>query len=167
VVYLRSPLWIQVRAQVSGGKLPEVLSQDAVAESWSGLSAEISPDGRLIAYISWPKTSLEGPIPPSASKPMQLTVIPFDGAHPIYQFDWPPLVSSPRWAPSGQSVEYALTKDGVSNIWEVELTGGPPKQVTNFKSDLIFDFNWSRDGRQLALTRGSQRSDVILLTNFR
>jgi Tol biopolymer transport system component len=98
---------------------------------------------------------------------MQLTVIPFDGGHPIYQFDWPPLVSSPRWAPSGQSVEYALTKDGVSNIWEVELTGGPPKQVTNFKSDLIFDFNWSRDGRQLALTRGSQRSDVILLTNFR
>ena len=167
VIYLRSPLWIQVRAQVSGGKLPEVLSQDAVAESWSGVSAEISPDGRLIAYISWPTTSLEGPIPPSASKPMQLTVIPFDGGRPIYQFDWPPLASSPRWAPSGQSVEYALTKDGVSNIWEVELTGGPPKQVTNFKSDLIFDFNWSRDGRQLALTRGSQRSDVILLTNFR
>ena len=167
VVYLRSPLWVLLRVPVSGGKLPEVLSQGVVAASWSGLSAEISPDGRLIAYISWPETSFEGPVPPSASKPMQLTVIPFDGGHPIYQFDWPPLASSPRWAPSGQSVEYALTKDGVSNIWELELTGGPPKQVTNFKSDLIFGFNWSRNGRQLALTRGSQRSDVILLTNYR
>ncbi len=167
VVYLRGPLWVPVRVPVSGEKPPEVLTQDAVAETGSDVQVEISPNGKQIAYIAWPKSSLEGPIPPSASKPMQLKIIPFDGGPPTYQFDWPPLATSPRWAPSGQSIEYALTKVGVSNIWERRLTGGPLKQITNFKSDLIFDFRWSRDGRQLALTRGSQKSDIILLTNFR
>jgi len=32
---------------------------------------------------------------------------------------------------------------------------------------LIFDFAWSPDGKQLALTRGSQSSDVILISDFR
>jgi Tol biopolymer transport system component len=44
-----------------------------------------------------------------------------------------------------------LTRNGVSNIWQQKLTGGPPKQITNFESGQIFDFDWSRDGRQLAL----------------
>jgi serine/threonine protein kinase len=60
-----------------------------------------------------------------------------------------------------------LTKNGVSNIWQQPLTGGPPKQITNFKSELIFDFQWSPDGSQLALTRGSLTSDVITMGNFR
>jgi len=167
VVYLRGPLWVPVRVPVSGERLPEVLTQDMVAPAWSDVQVEISPDGKRIAYITWPKTSLEGPVPPSASNPMQLTVIPLEGGPPIYQFDWPPLASGPRWAPGGQSIQYALTKNGVSNIWERKLTGGPPKQITSFKSDLIFNFNWSPDGKQLALTRGSQKSDVILLTDFR
>ena len=85
----------------------------------------------------------------------------------MYQFDWPPSASDPRWAPGGDAVEYVLTKNGVSNIWQQKLTGGPPKQITNFESGLIFDFEWSPDGGQLALTRGTLRSDVVLISNFR
>ena len=70
-------------------------------------------------------------------------------------------------APDGKAVEYVLTQEGVSNIWEQQLRGGPPKQITNFKSGLIFAFDWSWDGKQLALTRGSENSDVILISNFR
>ena len=73
----------------------------------------------------------------------------------------------PRWAPAGDAIEYALTRNGVSNIWQQKLTGGPPKQITNFESGLIFNFDWSHDGRQLAMTRGSESSDVILISNFR
>jgi hypothetical protein len=46
-------------------------------------------------------------------------------------------------------------------------SGGPPKQITNFESGQILDFDWSRDGRQLAVTRGSESSDIILISNFR
>jgi Tol biopolymer transport system component len=73
----------------------------------------------------------------------------------------------PRWALEGEAVEYALTRNGVSNIWQQKLSGGSPKQITNFESGLISDFEWSRDGKQLAPTRGSESSDVILISNFR
>jgi Tol biopolymer transport system component len=72
-----------------------------------------------------------------------------------------------RWAPAGDAIEYALTRSGVSNIWGQKLGGGPPKQITNFESGLTFDFDGSRDGRYLALTRGSESRDVILISNFR
>ena len=51
-------------------------------------------------------------------------------------------------------------RGGVSNIWLQPLAGGEPKQLTNFKSDLIFSFDWSRD-RQLACSRGIVTSDVV------
>jgi len=72
-----------------------------------------------------------------------------------------------RWEPRGDAIDYILTRNGVSNIWQQGLTGGPPKQVTHFESGEIFDFEWSRDGKQLALTRGSESSDVILIRDFR
>jgi len=73
----------------------------------------------------------------------------------------------PHWAPAGDAVEYALTRSGVTNIWRQKLGGGTPKQITNFESGQIFDFAWSHDGSQLALTRGSESSDVVLISNFR
>jgi Tol biopolymer transport system component/predicted Ser/Thr protein kinase len=160
VVYLRGPSWVPVRVSTSGAKPPEVLAQDFVA----GFSLKVSPDGKRIMYLASP---VENPASPSASRPNQLTVIPFDGGAPVYQFDWPTPLGALRWAPEGEAVEYALTRNGVSNIWQQKLTGGPPKQITKFESGLISDFEWSRDGKQLALTRGSESSDVILISNFR
>ena len=82
-------------------------------------------------------------------------------------FDWHMPYCTKLGAVNRRSANLVLTQNGVSNIWEQRLTGGPPKQVTHFDSGEIFDFEWSRDGRQLALTRGSESSDVILISNFR
>jgi Tol biopolymer transport system component len=72
-----------------------------------------------------------------------------------------------RWTPDGRALTYIDTINGVSNIWSLSLDGGPPKQLTDFKTDQIFWFDFSRDGKQLALSRGTQTSDVILIRNFR
>src|SRR5205085_2748534 len=56
-----------------------------------------------------------------------------------------------RWTIDGRALTYVDTKDGVSNIWAQPLDGSPPKQFTNFKSDMIFSYDWSRDGKKLAL----------------
>lgn len=127
----------------------------------------ISPEGKRIAYVAAPETPVVNPSSPPGSQPNQLKVIAFDGGTLMNQFDWPTSAWRPRWAPRGEAIDYILTRNGVSNIWQQSLTGGPPKQVTHFDSDEIFDFEWSRDGRQLALTRGSESSDVILMSNFR
>jgi Tol biopolymer transport system component len=144
-----------VQVPVSGEKPPQVVTQDSLYSS-----LRISPDGKLIVYLT---------MATDISKPNQLKVIPFGGGTPIYQFDWPAVAvaGGPHWAPDGKAVEFVLTREGVSNIWQQKLTGGPPKQITNFKSGLIFAFDWSRDGKQLALARGSESSNVILISNFR
>ena len=165
VVYVRGPYWTPVKIPITGAKPPEVLAQDF----YIGLNylLRISPDGKRIMYLASPE-SPENPSSTSAN-PYQLKVkvIPSDGGAALYKFDWPASASAPRWAPAGDAVEYALTRNGVSNIWQQKLVGGPPKQITNFESGSIFDLDWSRDGRQLALTRGSESSDVILISNFR
>jgi Tol biopolymer transport system component len=119
--------------------------------------AQVSPDGKLLAYTAWGAT---------ASSPAVLTVVPFDGGEPLYRFDLPATALWFRWALEGKAVDYSLTRGGVSNIWRQPLAGGPLKQITNFKSERIFSFDWSRDGKQLALARGTTSSDVILISNF-
>jgi Tol biopolymer transport system component len=123
----------------------------------AGATPRISPDGKLLAYHAMPATM---------TSPMVLTVVPFGGGSPVYRFDLPMGAEGIRWAPDGKALDYSLTRAGASNIWRQALAGGPPKQITNFKSELIFDFAWSRDGKQLALARGATSSDVILISNF-
>jgi len=153
VVYHQGASMTMLQVPVSGEGPSQVVTQDSPYSS-----LRISPDGKLIVHLA---------VPSAISKPSQMKVIPFGGGTPIYQFDWPAAAGGPHWAPDGKAVEYVLTQEGVSNIWEQQLRGGPPKQITNFKSGLIFAFDWSWDGKQLALTRGSENSDVILISNFR
>jgi Tol biopolymer transport system component len=72
-----------------------------------------------------------------------------------------------RWTPDGRALTYIDTINGVSNIWSLPVDGGPPKQLTDFKTDQIFWFDFSRDGKQLAVSRGTQTSDVIVIRDFR
>jgi Tol biopolymer transport system component len=137
---------------IQGGPPTQVVVPNSV-----GATPQISPDGKLLAYVAFGATM---------SSPMVLTVVPFAGGAPVYRFDLPAGWVQIRWVPDGKALDYRLTRGGASNIWRQALAGGPPKQLTNFKSDLIFFFAWSRDGKQLALERGATSSDVVLISNF-
>jgi eukaryotic-like serine/threonine-protein kinase len=168
VIYLRGPSWTLMRVIITGEKPPETLARSPA--TGGGAVPAFSPDGKRIAYVTLPSSPVENPSSPSASLPNQLKVIAFDGGAGLQQFDWPAsagLSAAPHWMPGGEAIDYVLTHNGVSNIWRQNLAGGAPKQITNFESGQIFDFDWSRDGRQLALTRGSESSDVIMIRNFR
>jgi Tol biopolymer transport system component len=55
----------------------------------------------------------------------------------------------------------------VGNLWLQPLAGGKRKQITNFSSDRIYSFDWSTDGKQLAVARGSSSNDIVLISHFR
>ncbi|HVF47203.1 MAG TPA: DPP IV N-terminal domain-containing protein [Pyrinomonadaceae bacterium] len=121
-------------------------------------SATVSPDGKLIAYFYREENS-----------PWRLAIAPFEGGEPLKTFDIPAIPDpSLRWTPDGRAVAYVDTsKNGVSNIVAQPLDGGAPKQLTDFKEMRIFSFDYSRDGKQLALSRGIISTDVVLISNFR
>jgi len=125
------------------------------------LIPSISPDGKSIAcfYVA------------DSTRATKLGIFPVEGGEPINQFDL--LVNAGsgtpnvRWMPDGRAVAYIASQGGVSNIWVQPIDGGPPKQLTDLTTGRIFWFDISRDGKQLALSRGTQTSDVVLMKDFR
>jgi len=99
-----------------------------------------------------------------------MDVVPFEGGSPWKTFEYAAVLAfddAIRWTPDSKAIAYIDTRKGVSNVWAQPLAGGPAKQITDFNRGIIFDFAWSRDGEQLALARGTQPSDVVLIRNFR
>jgi len=94
-------------------------------------------------------------------------MVPFAGGQPAKVFPLPATVGfSPiGWTPDGRGICFLNSVNGVGNIWEQPVAGGPPTPVTHFTSDRIFYFDWSRDGR-LALSRGTEPTDAVLIKNF-
>jgi len=41
------------------------------------------------------------------------------------------------------------------------------RPVSDFTSGHIIDFGWSRDGKQLLLSKGEETSDVLFISKFR
>ena len=130
-------------------------------DKWTA-NPTVSPDGNLVACFYREDQ-------PNA--PVKVAIIPFAGGDPVKVLDLPrPSFTSDaglRWTPDGRALTYIDTINGVSNIWSLPLDGGPPKQLTDSKTDQIFWFDFSRDGKQLALSRGTQTSDVVLIRDFR
>jgi Tol biopolymer transport system component len=55
---------------------------------------------------------------------------------------------------------------GSVNVWTQPIDGTAPKQLTNFKSNLISNFAISRDGT-IAVYRVSVTRDIVLIKDFR
>ena len=129
----------------------------------------VSPDSQWIAYNRLDEASGQWQIAVIPVNSGPINGGPIDGgAKPkIFDAPSPSIFRALRWTPDGKSVAYPVTTGNVSNIWSQPLAGGPPRQLTNFKDQLIFDFAWSRDGKHLALSRGIVNSDVVIISNIR
>jgi Tol biopolymer transport system component len=62
-----------------------------------------------------------------------------------------------------KSVAYIVRDQGVDNIFVQPLDGSPGHEITNFTSQHISAFQWSPDGKTLAVARAQNISDVVLL----
>jgi Tol biopolymer transport system component/DNA-binding winged helix-turn-helix (wHTH) protein len=138
----------------SGGGEPTRLTNK------TALWPAVSPDGRLVAC--WQVEEQKGSI--------LLTVVAVEGGEPVKSFEVTPTTNTwaeIRWTPDGRGLTYVDAPDGVGNVWLQPLAGGPPKRLTDFKSDRLFRFDWSRDGRQLVCSRGVETNDVVLINGLR
>lgn len=138
-------LW---KVPIDGGA-PVLVTDETVGRS------SVSPDGKLLAYAY---------VAQHENPTTGVKVVPVEGGRPVMQFRFE--LSNPlRWTPDGRALAYL--DDRQQNIWARPLGGGPPRQLTDFKSDQTYAFAWSRDGKQLALARGTRASDVVLITDFK
>jgi serine/threonine protein kinase len=128
---------------------------------------QLSPDGKLLAYFFDDEQT---------NRP-RIAVIEFGSGAAVRTFDLPVTSQSSlyestfyrgfHWSADGRAIVYLNTLGGVSNLWSQPLAAGAPKQITDFKSDLIYNFAYSRDGHQLALARGSHTRDAVLISEVK
>ena len=145
----RATLW---RVPIEGGT-----AEQLTGETTANPSPVISPDGKWVAYY---QRNLD------ETERKRLLLIPSTGGAPVKELDVPYTAYLLQWATDGQALDYAEVRDGVANLWRLPLAGGPARQLTHFKSDVISRFAWSRDGGQLAVSRLIWNRDVILLRDF-
>ena len=65
--------------------------------------------------------------------------------------------------PDGKGYAFGVLEDSVSNIWVQPLDRSAARPLTHFTADVIRDFEWSADGKNLIIVRGHDDSTVVLL----
>ena len=99
----------------------------------------------------------------------KFAVMSVNGGQPERLIDLPNVIKAGtvQWNNKLEALIYRESKERVDNLWSQTLNGDPPKQLTDFKSDQIFTFDWLPDGKNLVLARGRQGSDVVMISSFR
>jgi serine/threonine protein kinase len=115
----------------------------------------LSPDGKLIVL----QTQVD-------LKP-KITLIDSDTGRIVQVIDYklPSVAGSVSFTPDGKALAFPIREGAASNIWIQPLNGDFPRRVTSFKSEYIYEFHWSHDGKKLAIIRGHTDSDIVLLTD--
>jgi hypothetical protein len=134
---------------LEGGK-PEEISELPV----SSHGFDISPGGKVAAFAS------------SSGNQKDLALVPVDSPQSTKLLDLQrpiPTEGTVRFSHDGKAVAYSFRDQDVDNLWLQPLDGSLGKQITNFKSERIWDFHWSFDGTKLGMFRGHTDSDVVLL----
>ena len=163
------PHW-SMRAPLEGGEPEPVPSADVASSYGLGAGDCVSPDGRLLAI----NVELTNPADPQAVL-SKLEVVNLDSTSQTSPrlLDPDPRIAggggsgtftnAMSFTPDGKSVAYIIRDQGVDNLFAQPLDGSPGHQITSFTSEHISKFQWSPDGKLLAVVRTHNTSDVVLL----
>ncbi len=118
----------------------------------------VSPDGKSVACVYNLNQGAQ----------TKLAVVPIDGGPPTKLFDFEQTFrANVVWMPDNRGLAYLDARTGTVNVWMQPLGGGKPVQLTDFKTDGVAAFDYSRDAKQLVAARSAETTGVVLLRDFR
>jgi len=151
-VYYRSEssIW---RVASSGGKA-ERLTIDAENDR----NLDISPDGHWLLF----RMNNRG------NHRIRLYPLSAGGTLRVFSVPRTPSSMYARFHPSSRAFGFVdWSGDAIPNIWLQNIDGGPPRQITHFDRGDIYAFDWSPDGKWLAVSYGEPKTDVVIVRDFR
>ena len=119
--------------------------------------ANISPDGKLIAYVVTKIDRAQN------RRTSSIWMAPTDGSRAPWQFTTSPQSSnSPRWSPDGKSIAFLSSRPAETpaagstapaeqprnQVYLLSMSGGEARRITNLKNGVSV-FRWSPDGTRL------------------
>jgi serine/threonine protein kinase/WD40 repeat protein len=171
VYYYAGAPHFSMRVPLDGGEPRSVPGSDVPRMFGGGAGQAISPDGKLLVF----NADINLPDNPQAAAESKLAIVNLDSnsqSTPRLIAPGAQIAGGPSslnnnnnlsFAPDGKSVAYIVREKGVDNIFVQPLDGTPGRQITDFTSEEISQFQWSPDGKTLAIARVQNTSDVVLL----
>jgi Tol biopolymer transport system component len=151
--------WVYFLSEHEEDKLARVPIDGGAVQAISDLPVtgnfDLSPDGKLAAF-----PTLEH----SGEHKEKLALVSTEPGQPSKVIEFEKFrFGLLRFSPDGKGVVYPARDSGVDNLWLQPLDGSKGHAITDFKTERIYDFRWSFDGKQLAMLRGHTDSDVVLI----
>jgi serine/threonine protein kinase len=142
------------------GGTPELIKASRMKNGFVGSAGNLSPDGKWLAAIV---TKID-PATQEDIHSLALIDVATNTASSIRIFPSQPTITFPvSFTPDGKNVAYRVVDKGTDNIWMQPVDGSKGHPVTEFTTDHVRGFQWSPDGKTLAVVRGHLVSDVVLL----
>ncbi len=138
----RSGIW---RVSVGGGEATRLIDADTNM-------FVISNDGNYLIYAASEK----------AGERVRTHVHRIDNSEPDRVVD----IIPETWmqsAPDGQSIFYDTADDDVRNVWQQPLDGSPPRQMTSFHNEHIYQCAFSSTGVRSACIRHTISYDTVMI----
>jgi Tol biopolymer transport system component len=148
-----------MKMPINGGS-PELVKASVVPSGFMDGALNFSPDGRWMPEVA--------DVAETATQSVAIKVALIDvtaGPETPARFLNPraDIANDIAFTPDGKAVAYNVVENGVGNVWAQPLDGSPGHRLTNFTSDQIRTFQFSPDGKSLAVARLHVVSDAVLL----
>ncbi|MGH9753418.1 MAG: winged helix-turn-helix domain-containing protein [Blastocatellia bacterium] len=145
------------KVSIEGGTpVPVSRLSDATVEDY----LSISPDGKWFAY-----RHVSSGRKPGEETTTRIGALPADGAAGPRLFDLPMQRPITQWAADSAAFDYAAGTFNSSSLLRRPIAGGEPQKLFDFP-DRVFNFAWSRDRKNLVVSRGELQGDALLITNL-
>jgi serine/threonine protein kinase/Tol biopolymer transport system component len=157
--YLDQASYRVMRMPIDGGPA-EVVEASAIPNGFVTPGVNFSPDGK------WMPTIAGTTDPATQTFTSKVALIDLNAkslASTKYLVPRPEISFTVAFTPDGKAVAYTIVENGVGNVWVQPLDGSQGHRLTNFTSDRIPTFQFSPDGKSLAVARQHIVSDVVLL----
>ena len=134
---------------MSGGQ-PRVVSDRA---EWG----VIAPNGQDVAAVTAEGSGINTRV--------LVAIVPLQGGLPVKTFAPARSLSTPfQYSADGQSLFYAVTERGVSNLVQQQIGTNNISPVTNLNELTIYAFDIDWNNKRVAFARGRTNTDVVMLT---
>jgi Tol biopolymer transport system component len=159
VYYVDIPSTRIMRIPIDGGT-PEVVEGSNIPNGFAQGGVNFSPDGKWVPEVA---SSIDPTTQAVTTKVALIDVNSNSESSAKFLVPRPEIRFPIAFTPDGKAVAYTIVENGVGNIWSQPLDGSTGHRLTNFTYDRIRTFQFSSDGKSLAVARQHVISDVVLL----